>query len=412
MDEPQTQATVAVPEGTVTQTSARPPLWRRRPVIVIGTVIAGLLLFQAFDYVALTLTHESTDDAFLDSHILTVAPKVAGQVKRVCVTDNQAVPAGELLLEIDPRDLQVQLDQKEAAVHAAQANIDLLKANLDLSRAQVASAEATAKQAAAEAMAAQATAERANADLKRAEELMGNRTISPQEYDTAKANATAAEASLRAAREKAASNQAKVGEVQAQVAASQKALDRGESQARQAEADARAAELNLSYTRILAPEAGRVTRKAVETGDYLQVGQSLMALVPTKLWVTANFKETQLENIRLQQPVKLRIDSVPSQEFSGHVDSIQAGSGARFSLLPPENAVGNFVKVVQRVPVKIVFDQPPDPALALGPGMSVVPSVKVKDLEIPEVVLVIAAGIGALIIGGLWWRAASRRATR
>jgi membrane fusion protein, multidrug efflux system len=410
MDEPERQATVAAPEGTGTQTSARLPLWRRRPVIVIGTVIAGVLLYQALSYLAVALAHETTDDAFLDGHILTVAPKVAGQVKRVYVTDNQAVPAGELLVEIDPRDLQVQLDQKQAAVNAAQANIELLKANLDLSRAQVASAEATAKQTAAEAMAAQATAERANADLKRAEELMGNRTISPQEYDTAKANATAADASLRAAREKAASNQAKVGEVQAQVAASQKTLERGESQARQAEADVRAAELNLSYTRIVAPEAGRVTRKAVETGDYLQVGQSLMALVSNQLWVTANFKETQLAKIRLQQPVKIQIDSAPGQVFSGHVDSIQAGSGARFSLLPPENAVGNYVKVVQRVPVKIVFDQPP--TQAMGPGMSVVPSVKVKDLEIPEVVLVIAAGIGALVIGGLWWRAAGRRATR
>ncbi len=412
MDEPQRQATAPVPEGTGAPAAAKPSLWRRRPAILIGTVIAGVLLHHALSYLAVALTHETTDDAFLDGHILSVAPKVAGQVKQVCVTDNQAVAAGQLLVEIDPRDLQVQADQKEAAVKVAQANIGLLKANLELSQAQVASAEATAKQTAAEATAAQATAERANADLKRAEELMGNRTISPQEYDSAKANATSADASLRAAREKAASNQAKVGEAQAQVAASQKALERGESQERQAETEAHAAELNLSYTRILAPEAGRVTRKAVETGDYLQVGQNLMALVPDRLWVTANFKETQLARIRLQQPVKIRIDSVPGQEFRGHVDSIQAGSGARFSLLPPENAVGNYVKVVQRVPVKIVFEQPPERAQSLGPGMSVVPSVRVKDLEISEAVLVIGAGAGALVLGGLWWRAARRNAPR
>jgi membrane fusion protein (multidrug efflux system) len=169
------------------------------------------------------------------------------------------------------------------------------------------------------------------------------------------------------------------------------------------------AELNLSYTRITAPAAGRVTRKAVEDGDYVQVGQRLMALVPRELWVTANFKETELQNIRTNQPVHLYIDSVGSRAFRGHVESTQAGSGAAFSLLPPENAVGNYVKVVQRVPVKIVFDEPVETGHVLGPGMSVVPYVQTAESDIPDVIIALVAGILALVPGFFWWKAANRQ---
>jgi membrane fusion protein (multidrug efflux system) len=278
-----------------------------------------------------------------------------------------------------------------------------------LSRTQVASAEATAKQSAAEADASQATAEKARADLKRAEELIQNHTISAQEFDSAKAAATATGASLNAAREKAASNRAKVVEAQAQVEAAQKAFERGEAQARQAEWDVKAAELNLSYARVTAPADGYVTKSAVEDGDYIQVGQKLMALVPHEFYVTANFKESQVEHIRPGQPVRITVDSVEGRVFAGHVESIMAGSGARFSLLPPENAVGNYVKVVQRIPVKILFDEPVNAGHVLGPGMSVVPSVHVKGYVISETVVLIVAAVGALVIGALWWKAAGRK---
>ena len=194
-------------------------------------------------YLAESLTHEWTDDAFLDANVISIAPQVAGQVKRVQIKNNQAVKAGDLLLEIDPRDLTVQLDQKHAAAESARANVVLLKAAVELSRTQVATAEATAKQSAAEADAAQATAEKARADLKRAEELIQNHTISPQEFDSAKAAATATEASLKAAQEKAASKRAEVVQAQAQVETAQKAFDHGEVQARQTEPDVQAAEL-------------------------------------------------------------------------------------------------------------------------------------------------------------------------
>ena len=377
--------------------------------MVVGTLVLFGLLFLGLRYLAEGLTHESTDDAFLDGDVISIAPKVPGQVKKVPVKSNQTVKAGDLLVEIDPRDLAVQLEQKRAALNAARANLDLLKANFELRRAQIGTAEATTKQSTAEVAAAEATAEKARADLKRAEELIGNHTISPQEYDSGKATATAADANLKAARERTVSDQSKVTEAKAQLETSRKALDWGEAQVHQSESDVQAAELNLSYARVTAPADGYVTKKAVENGDYIQVGQKLIALVPSDLYVTANFKESQLEHIRPGQPVRITVDSVEGRAFAGHVDSIMAGSGARFSLLPPENAVGNYVKVVQRIPVKILFDEPVEAGHVLGPGMSVVPVVKVKGYEVSEAIVVVVAAVGALVVGVLWWRAAGTR---
>ena len=198
-------------------------------------------------------------------------------------------------------------------------------------------------------------------------------------------------------------------EAKAQLETTRKALEWGEAQTHQAESDVQAAELNLSYARVTAPADGYVTKKAVENGDYIQVGQKLMALVPSDLYVTANYKETQVEHIRPGQPVKITVDSVEGRVFEGHVDSIMAGSGARFSLLPPENAVGNYVKVVQRIPVKILFDEPVEAGHVLGPGMSVVPTVQVKGYEISETVTIRVAAVGALVVGVLWWRVAGKR---
>jgi membrane fusion protein (multidrug efflux system) len=374
-------------------------------VIVVGTAVVFGLLFFGLGYLAQSLTHESTDDAFLDAHIVSLAPKVAGLVKKVYVKDNQTIRAGDLLVEIDPRDLAVLLEQKRAALNAAQANLELLKASAGLRRAQIDTAQASKKQSSAEVAAAEATAEKAASDLKRAQELIQNRTISPQEFDSARAAATAAEANLKAARERTSSDDSKIMEAKAQLETTRKALEWGEAQMHQAESDVQAAELNLSYTRVLAPMDGRVTKKAVEDGDYLQVGQKMMALVPHELYVTANYKETEVEHIRPGQHVKISIDSAGGRTFAGHVDSIMAGSGARFSLLPPENAVGNYVKVVQRVPVKILFDEPVEVGHVLGPGMSVVPSVHVKGYVVSETVVIIVAAVGALVIGVLWWRA-------
>ena len=403
------QPLAATPPGGAKEGTAKTPFWRRQTVVVLGTIILFGLLFYGLRYLSLSLTHETTDDAFLAANSVGVAPRVAGRVERIEVLDNQLVHVGQPLLELDPRDFQVALDQKRSALKAAEANVALLQAQLQLSQAQVLSAEATAKQSAAEAAAAQATAERAASDFKRAQDLIKNNTISPQEFDTAQAAANASEASLRAAHEKAASNQAKVTEAKASVETARKALERGQAVVHQAEWDEKAAQLNLSYTRLTAPTNGYVTKKSVAEGDYVQVGQKLFALVPDEgLFVEANYKETQLTDIRPGQSVEIRIDSVAGGPFAGHVESTMAGSGAAFSLLPPENAVGNYVKVVQRVGVKIVFDHPPHSGHVLGPGMSVVPSVLVKSYRIPELVVGIVAAVLAVVVGLFWWVAASK----
>ncbi len=386
-----------------------PSFWRRSPVIVTGTLLLALLLFFGGAYLIESFTHEVTDDAFLDADVVSIAPQVAGRVKQVCVSNNQQVAIGDLLVELDSRDYEVLAEQKRAAVESAKANVGLLKTTLDLFRSQIATAEATAKQSAAEAEAAKANSEKAQADFKRAQELIANHTISPQEFDSAKAAATWAEANLKSAQEKAASDESKVAQSHAQLEAGIKAYERGQAQTRETEWETKTADLNVSYTRLTAPCAGYVTRKAVQPGDYLQIGQRLMALVPVRgVYVTANFKETQLQNIRPGQPVKVSIDSVEQGPFTGRVESIQAGSGARFSLLPPENAVGNYVKVVQRVPVKIVFDRPPESGHVLGPGMSVVPKVRTAAFAPPEWLVALAAVILAAVVGTFWFRVAGR----
>ena len=318
---------------------------------------------------------------------------------------------GDLLLEIDPRDYEAEAEHKRAAVESARANVALMKATVDLFRSQIATSEATARVSAAEAKATEANTEKARSDLKRAEDLINNHTISPQEYDAAKAAAQWAEAKLHSDQEKAASDASKVLQSQAQLDTGIRAYERAQAQTRETESEGKTAELNLSYTRLFAPTNGYVTKKAVETVDYVQVGQRVLALVPDKdLYVTANFKEVQLQNIRVGQPAQVRIDSVDAGPFAAHVESIQAGSGARFSLLPPENAVGNYVKVVQRVPVKIVFDKPLASEHVLGPGMSVVPLVRVAKNEIPEVAVGLVALVLTVLVGFFWWMMAKKSA--
>ena len=197
---------------------------------------------------------------------------------------------------------------------------------------------------------------------------------------------------------------AQVVEGQAQVRTYAALLQYALAQEQANEANVEAAQLNDSYTKIFAPESGRVTHKSVEPGDYVQVGQNLLASIPSNIWVTANFKENQLALMRPGQPVEIEVDALGGRTFKGHVDSVQMGSGAAFSLLPPENATGNYVKVVQRVPVKILFDPIPDVGLPLGPGDSVVPTVKVQDFRYSSLQLMIAAALtGAAILGALCW---------
>jgi membrane fusion protein (multidrug efflux system) len=344
---------------------ARLPRRRRRILPRVVIALAGLAAIgvgvawwlDARDY-------ESTDDAFIDAHMVRVAPQVTGRVAVVPVDDNQAVAAGQLLVKIDPAPLRAKLDQAEAN----QANATGLLAQ---ARAQQVVVEANADQARAQVGVAEANATNAMAGLKRSQSLIVKMAVSQQALDDAVAAARRTAAALIAAQKGLEAAEAQFGVTKSQIETAEAAL-------RSAAAQADQARLDLSYTEVTASEAGTIAHKNVSPGDYVQIGQNLIALVPLKIWITANFKETQLDLMRAGQPVEIRIDAYPGQTFHGHVDSFQRGSGPAFSLLPPENATGNFVKVVQRVPVKIVFDDPPDASRPLGPGMSVVPRVKVR----------------------------------
>ncbi len=378
-----------------------PPPWRLAGFALLAAVVAGLG-FVGLRYLVDVFTHESTDDAYLEGPIVAISPKVAGIVSAVYIHDNQPVKAGDSLVDIDPRDYEAALAHKRASHNVSESNQKTVASAYALMQARPATAELTAKQSQSEAAASEATAERAEADFKRMESLRKENVSSAQEFDLARA---AARATAEADRDKVATDRSRVTEAHAQLDAAGAAFAMARAEVHQAETDVKIAELDLSYTRLVAPTNGFVTRKAVHAGEYVQVGQRLLAVVVPDFWVVANFKETQLQNLLPHQPVELHVDAYPDRKFAAHVDSIQAGSGARFSLLPPENAVGNFVKVVQRVPVKILFDQPPDEAHKLGPGLSVVPWVRTSDFQVSTPVLALAAIVVAALFTALVWKA-------
>lgn len=341
---------------------------------------------------------QSTDDAFIDGNAVTISPRVSGTIERLHFADNQKVQKGDLLIEIDPRDYQASLDDARATLAEAEARQAVAAADLDLSRAsttatlaqaegRLAAAQASFRQAQAQIAFSDAEAARAGADVPRYQSAARTGAASQEHLDQALAAARQAKAQRAAAEAAAAVANAKIAEAKAQVeqartapyqiAVKEAALKAATAQVAAAEAAVQQASLNLSYTKISAPEAGYITKRSVDRGDVVQKDQVLTSLVVGTPWVTANFKETELTRMRPGQPVDIEIDAYPGADFKGHVDSIQLGTGARFSLLPPENATGNYVKVVQRVPVKIVFDRPPGPQYVLGLGMSVVPTVDV-----------------------------------
>ncbi|HUE55903.1 MAG TPA: HlyD family secretion protein [Candidatus Udaeobacter sp.] len=380
---------------------------------VVLAVIVGLFLYFR--------NRESTDDAQVDGHITPLASKVYGRVAQVMVDDNQAVNTGQVLVKIDPRDYQAAVDQAKATLALAEsearsagvdvprtrentasgttsADAQLMGAQADLARAQ-----ATYEQAQTADLAwaqdniekSRANAELAKADLARYTPLMEKGEISKQQYDAAKANADASLSALKADQErlaqaqrnvdvaraqrdaaKARVEQAKAGVSAAQADVKQVSMKTADAQAKlakveQARAALDAAKLNLSYTEITAPVDGVATHKQVEVGQIVQAGQGLLVVVPlANVWVTANFKETQLKNMKPGQKAEVKVDTY-GKTFAGHVDSIAGATGSVLSLLPPENATGNYVKVVQRIPVKIVLDPIPQDKAVLRPGMNV-----------------------------------------
>ena len=379
----------------------------KRTLITYGVAAAyAVLVLGGLVFLANSAAYQSTDDAFIDGHIVPISAKIAGRVQNVYVTDNQDVEKSATVVELDPRDLDAAERQKAAAKESAVAQANAAQAGLEQAMAHVRTIEATADSDRATADADKAQDDKAQSDWHRNEELFKTKVVSPSDVDQFRAAAKASRATFDAAQKKVASDEAQVAEAQSQVNAFAAVLESIKAKIGQADADLAAAQLNQSYTLVKAPEAGRVTQKSVEPGAYVQAGQNLFALVPKNVWLTANFKEDQIGKMRVGQHVEIGIDALHGQKFSGHVDSIQAGSGARFSLLPPENATGNYVKVVQRVPVKIVFDKPLQSDLPIGPGESVVPTVKVSGIEfapfhVAVALVMLVAGVFLILRKGL-----------
>ncbi len=360
-------------------------------VVVIVVVV---LLWRHYS------VRESTDDAQIDGHVNPVAARVAGTVIEVLVDDNQLVNRGALLVRIDPRDYQValaraqaDLAENEASARAAHTTVPLTStttiAQETGASSDVAEAEARRAAAAAQLKEAEARERQSAADLERLKPLAAKDEISRQQLDAAVTAADAAHAAREAAQAAVAGAEKAVVAARARLAQAQTGREQVDIvAARAASANAKVemaraaveqAKLNLTYTEVRAPVTGVVSRRSVEVGQVVQPGQPLLALVNLEdVWVTANFKENQLASIRVGQPVSIKVDAFGGRTFRGQVDSIAAATGARFSLLPPENATGNYVKVVQRVPVKIVFEPGQDPEHRLRPGMSVVPTVFAK----------------------------------
>jgi membrane fusion protein (multidrug efflux system) len=331
------------------------------PIVALLIIIAGVWAFRLWSY---SRTHESTDDAQVDGDIVPVLAKVGGYVNNVSVEENQLTKSGQVLVTIDDAEYRVRLAQAEAELAGAQASVGNGR-NTGQAQAQVATASGQHQALDAQVLAAQAANTRAQADLARMQELVAKQIVSRQQLDAAQANAEAAKAQVIAAQRQAAAAGAQVSNAQAGVRVAEAKLA-----AMQAARDN--AKLQLDYTRVVAPASGIISRKQVEVGQLVAAGQPLMSIVADSgVWVTANFKETQLANIKVGQPVELQVDAYDGCIAHGKVASLSGATGARFALLPPDNATGNFTKVVQRVPVRIAVTKLCDNNRPLRPGLSV-----------------------------------------
>ncbi len=405
---------------------------RKRPVKLIlavagvGAIVAGAAGFHWWQYAS---THEETDNATVTGHIHQISSRIPGSVQQVLASDNQDVKKGQILVKLDPRDYQVKFQQAQADLATAQQKANSAQINIALSaknaqasgtqsqgeigkaeaaisqaQAQVIEAQAGIPRAQAQLAASQANLQKARTDLNRFTQLYTEGAIAQRDLDTARQAYQVAQAQVNADAEQVHQAEARLAQVKQSVATAQAGLTASQGELQQAQAKgiqtnvsrsdyntARAAiaqaqsalqnaQLQLSYTNITAPADGKIGRKTVEVGQQIQPGTPLMALVSNEYWVTANFKETQLEDMRPGQRVEIKIDSFPHKTFTGRVDSISPASGAQFALLPPDNATGNFTKVVQRIPVKIVFDADSIRGFEqlITPGMSATVTVDLK----------------------------------
>ena len=336
---------------------------RRHPLMAAAGLIALLAACAAgYVYWDNSSHFESTDDAFIAARQFAIAPKVAGYVTAVPVTDNQHVNKGDVIARIDQRDYLTALAQAKAQVTGAEAGIHNVDTQINTQQAQIASAQAQVNQA-------QANMDLARVTWNRDQPLVNKGWATAQQGTTDVQNLKAQQAGVESAQAALKVAQRQIDTLRAQRVSAEASLAQAQAQLDQAK-------LNLSYTTVTADQPGRVVNLTGAVGQYAQPGTNLTMFVPDEIWVTANYKETQLDRMRPGQPVDIEIDAYPERAFHGHVASVQPGSGPAFSLLPPENATGNYVKIVQRVPVKVILENPPTD-VSLGPGMSAVPTVRV-----------------------------------
>jgi len=338
-------------------------IWILVGLVIVGAIAGGIYWF-------LTRNEVATDDAYTDGRAVTIAPQVKGIVVELAVNDNQYVHAGDLLVQIDPRDYAAARDQARGQLALAQAQLDNARIALDAKRVTDPAVLAAAQ---AQLASARANQTRAAQDYRRFHSIDPAAT-SRENVD--QATATNQQASAQVAQANAQVRQADI--VPLDLAQTQTQVRQWEGQVAQARAQLDQAELNLGYTRVTAPQEGWITKRNVERGNYVQPGATIFSLVTPQVWITANFKETQLNRMRPGQHVDIRIDAYPGLKLSGHIDSLQLGAGAKFSAFPPENATGNYVKIVQRVPVKIDIDGGLDPNRPLPLGISVEPTVQLR----------------------------------
>lgn len=341
----------------------------KKPLIILGIVVI-VMIIVALVWWLMTRNQETTDDAFTDGDAVTIAPKVAGYVTDLRVKDNQRVKKGDLLVVIDPRDATAQRDQAKAQLGLAEAQLHQAQAQLALSKVQYPAQRDEARAQVLKAQADQANAEAAY----RRQRGVDPRATTQQNIDSANAQLRSAQAQMASAKA-----QLEVAEqVELQIRQQETNVEARERQVDQARAQLETAELNLSWTEVRAPFDGFVTKRNVQNGTLVQAGTALFSLVSPDIWIVANFKESQLERLRPGNKVSIKIDAFGDMELEGHVDSIQQGSGSKFAAFPSENATGNFVKIVQRVPVKIVIDKGLDPNHPLPLGLSVEPKVTLE----------------------------------
>jgi len=362
------------------ESKAKPNNRRRKiAAFIIFPILIVMGAVALFFYREYKATHISTDDAFVDGRVHVIASKIQGTVKVLYVNDNQFVKRNDLMLEIDPADYDVRVKDARAGLETERERLSEIRYRVDTTKKQLTEIIASLEAANANLELQKANLELAKADFQRTESLFKKEVIPKQQYDNAKTRYEVAIAQVKATQDQVKQVEASLETQRALIKQTESGLSTQKAQIRQRDATLKGAELNLSYTKIYAPADGYISKRSVEVGNQIQPGQPLMAIVPLNdIWITANFKETQMERVKPGQKVRIVVDTYPGKAFYGKVESVQAGTGAVFSLFPPENATGNYVKIVQRIPVKIILDRGTDPSHILRIGMSVVPTILVE----------------------------------